>query len=134
MHNMQATQQTKKFANFASSKQKQCYNTHMRKTLQRTTNSSATLAKQHTMQNTTATFCSKNKTPFVLAPSAGLSDFQTAYAMQLSQDPNFDFWCIEPMCDQVGRGPTMFVYYTKDGVLHGDRVGVKRVIRQVTSH
>ena len=80
------------------------------------------------------TFHSVNKTPFVLTTSAGLSDFQTEYAIKLSESPDFDFWCRNPMEHSARVGPTMFVYYTKDGRLHGDRVGVKRVSRCVVSN
>ena len=80
------------------------------------------------------TFHSVNKTPFVLTASAGLSDFQTEYTIKLSESPDFDSWCSKPMDHNARLGPTMFVYYTKDGRLHGDRVGVKRVIRCVVSN
>lgn len=76
---------------------------------------------------------SVNKIPFVLTKSAGLSVFQVSYAIKVSESPDFDFWCRIPMVQDVRRGPTMFTYYTKDGRLHGDRVGVNRIIRCVTS-
>ncbi len=78
------------------------------------------------------TYHSNQYIPFAIVPSA-LTQFQTLHAIAVSQQPNFDFWCRPPMCEGAAKGPAMMLYYTKDGVLHGDYVGVKKVIRAITA-
>ena len=63
-------------------------------------------------------------------PSPGRTDFQTEYSREIATRPGFDFFCLNPACDEPYRGPFMLSYYTKDGKLHGDWVGQRCVLRQ----
>jgi hypothetical protein len=61
-------------------------------------------------------------------PSTGRSDFQTEYVMGIAQRSDFDFYCMDPMCDGQYKGPFRLMFYTKDGALHAHWVGVRKVL------
>lgn len=66
-------------------------------------------------------------------PSPGRTEFQTAYVIEVSKRRDFDFFCGNPMCDEVYRGPTTVLYFTKDRRLHADRLGQKKVLHTAVS-
>jgi len=67
-------------------------------------------------------------------PSSGRTDFQTAYVEKIATDPNTDFLCMNPMCDEPERrnpyrGPFMLIFYTVDGKINFHWIGQRRVLR-----
>ena len=85
-------------------------------------------------QSTVYSFVSNQRIPYTIRPSIGRSQFQTGYVAGLAAQPDFDFFCGEVHCDEPYSGPFTCLYYTKDGVLHGVRIGRKRVLHHVTAN
>jgi hypothetical protein len=70
----------------------------------------------------------------------GLTPFQTKWVEDLKASSGFDKFVKCDMTPDELEGlvatrphPVKFLYYTKDGRLHLDTVGQKRVLRQVVS-
>ena len=68
-------------------------------------------------------------------PSSGRTDFQTAYVEKIAADPNTDFFCMNPMCDEPHkirpyRGPFMLTFYTVDGRINFHWIGQRRVLKK----
>ena len=63
-----------------------------------------------------------------------LSLFQMTYVRQVEQQPGFSHFCLDPLpthADVSYRGPIMLTYYRNEK-LHMDRVGQKKILRQIS--
>lgn len=67
-----------------------------------------------------------------------MTPYQKLLQKVIEEDPLFDRWCIAPeqmqgLDDKPDMpGCKLFTYFTKDGVLHADRVGHKEILRRAT--
>lgn len=64
----------------------------------------------------------------VIKASAGRTAFQTAYIKKIAKDRGVAYLCGDGMYDKPYRGPFVLWFVTNDGVLHGHKVGQRRLL------
>ena len=77
------------------------------------------------------TFITHNRTPYMIRPSIGRSDFQTNHLIKIAQSQDFDYFVAEQHCDKEHKGPFMCLWYDKNDKLHGEWIGRKRMLQSV---
>jgi hypothetical protein len=77
-------------------------------------------------------FITAARIPFELGPSTGRTEFQTERLMAIASKPNFDFFCMDYTSSSETWSWFACLYYTKDGSMHMEQIGLGRVIRHFT--
>lgn len=67
-------------------------------------------------------------------PTSTLTDFQLGQVVEIAKSASFDYFCGgNPTNGRETAGPIDILYYTKDGELNVRRVGVNKVLRNVST-
>jgi hypothetical protein len=64
--------------------------------------------------------------------SVGRTEFQRTYMERIINQPLVEHIVSPVTCDIEYRGPFLFLYYTDDGSLHCDRIGVNKLLHSNT--